>query len=149
MCQEGAGQGRRPPALCSVTQPCGFHGGACLPVKAQSGVAPPGQSKPACSLQFLPGPPALAPHRACLRGITAEQPLIAWGLANPPALSARDRKTAFTALPSSSLEDWPCLPPGAPCWNRAFSAEPFPRGCLSLSRGAVSTPLFWAGVPKL
>ena len=53
-------------------------------VKGQSGVAPPGWNKLRLFLQFLADLAALALHGACLRGIVAEQPLVAGGLASPP-----------------------------------------------------------------
>lgn len=121
--------------------------GPASPVKGQSGVAPPGWNKPRLFLQFLTGMPARALHRACLRGIVAEQPLIAWSLESPLAVSARGGMTAFTSLPSSTLEDWLYLPSQTPRRSRAFSARPFPGAAFPW--GVMVTSFSWVRIHEL
>ena len=95
-------------------------------VKGQPDVAPPGWNKLTLSLQFLSDLAALAPHGACLRGVVAEQPLVAGGLASPPQFQQRVgshfhitaelplRRLAVTPFQSPSLEQGLLCPWGLP-----------------------------------
>ena len=95
-------------------------------VKGQSGVALPGWHKLRQFLQFLADLPALARHGACLRGIMAEQPLVAGGLDSPLLFQQRVgshfhvtaelplRRLAVAPSQSPSLEQGLLRPWGLP-----------------------------------